>query len=221
MDNYLEQGRNITTALNELEKFFIEIIALQNLLINTLDTFLDSSTKFKASNHKESYHISNSSYLFPWGNISIAIFDKTKRKLTEKLTDDQAYRFINFQFSFSDESVAIPNQIDRPLIHISSSGIRYDSEWFIKYPIDEILYFDEIPGSFSLEDNAIIWSNYDDGDKFWHYSIDLLKINSHNFQELLINPVYRLLHEEPLQIVPNSALDNALIRYENLESIIK
>ena len=52
MDNYLEQGRNITTALNELEKFFIEIIALQNLLINKLDTFLDSSTKYKASNYQ-------------------------------------------------------------------------------------------------------------------------------------------------------------------------
>lgn len=217
MDNYLEQGRNITTALNELDKFFIEINALKYLLINTLDKFLDSSTKFKASNHKESYHYSNSGYLVPWCNISIAIFDKKRRKLT----DDLAYRFINFQFSFSDESVAIPNQIDRPLIHISSSGIRHDSEWFIKYPIEEILYFDEEPGSFSLENNAIIWSNYDYGDKFWHYSIDLLKINSHNFQELLINPVYRLLHEEPLQIVPNSALDNALIRYENLESIIK
>ena len=99
--------------------------------------------------------------------------------------------------------------------------VRDDKDKSIKYPIDEILYFDEEPGSFSLENNAIIWSNYDYGDKFWHYSIDLLKINSHNFQELLINPVYRLLHEEPLQIVPNSALDNALIRYENLESIIK
>ena len=119
MDNYLEQGRNITTALNELDKFFIEIDALKYLLINTLDKFLDSSTKFKASNHKESRHLSNSGYLVPWCNISIAIFDKKRRKLT----DDLAYRFINFQFSFSDESVAIPNQIDRPLIHISSSGM--------------------------------------------------------------------------------------------------
>lgn len=57
MDNYLEQGRNITTALNELDKFFIEINALKYLLINTLDKFLDSSTKFKASNHKESHHL--------------------------------------------------------------------------------------------------------------------------------------------------------------------
>ena len=138
MDNYLEQGRNITTALNELEKFFIEIIALQNLLINKLDTFLDSSTKYKASNYQEIYHISNSEYLVSWFNISIAIFYKTKRKLT----DDRAYRFINFQFSFSDKSVAIPNQIGRPLIHINSSDMRHDSEWFIKYPIDEILYFE-------------------------------------------------------------------------------
>ncbi len=47
MDNYLEQGRNITTALNELDKFFIEIDVLKNLLINTLDKFLDSSTNLK------------------------------------------------------------------------------------------------------------------------------------------------------------------------------
>jgi hypothetical protein len=76
MDNYLEQGRNITTALNELDKFFIEIDILKFLLISTLDKFLDSSTKFKASNYKESRHISNSGYLVPWCNISIAIFDK-------------------------------------------------------------------------------------------------------------------------------------------------
>ena len=55
MDNYLEQGRNITTALNELNKFFIEIDVLKDLLINTLDKFLNSSTKFKASNHQEIY----------------------------------------------------------------------------------------------------------------------------------------------------------------------
>jgi len=52
MDNYLEQGRNITTALNELDNFFIEIDVLKDLLINTLDKFLNSSTKFKASNHQ-------------------------------------------------------------------------------------------------------------------------------------------------------------------------
>lgn len=94
MDNYLEQGRNITTALNELEKFFIEIIALQNLLINKLDTFLDSSTKYKASNYQEIYHISNSEYLVSWFNISIAIFYKTKRKLT----DDRAIGLLTFNF---------------------------------------------------------------------------------------------------------------------------
>lgn len=217
MDSILEQGKNITSALNELEKFFIEINALKILLKEKLNTFLDDSLEFKISNQEEITFYSDSTWLFPWCNMSIAIFGKRKINLD----DYNAHRIINFQLSFSGESVAIPNQANRPLIHVSSSGIRYNEEWFIKYPIDRKLYFDEFPGGFSLEDNAVIWSIYEDGSKFWHYSIDLIKINSQNFQELLIDPVYRLLHGEPWLVAPNSALDYALVRYENLESIMK
>lgn len=217
MNSIIDQGKNITSALNELEKFFIEVNSLQILLKDKLDKFLDTSIKFKAYNQEESFCFSDSNWLFPWYNISIAIFGKRKTNLE----DCNANRIINFQLSFSGESVAIPNQVNRPLIHVSSSSIRYNEEWFIKYPIDRKLYFDEFPGSFSLEDNAVIWSIYEDGSKFWHYSIDLLKINSQNFQELLIDPVYHLLHGEPWLVAPNSALDYALVRYENLESIMK
>lgn len=218
MDSILEQGKNITSALNELEKFFIEINALKILLKEKLNTFLDDSLEFKISNQEEITFYSDSTWLFPWCNMSIAIFGKRKINLD----DYNAHRIINFQLSFSGESVAIPNQTNRPLIHVTSSGFRHNKEeFYIRYPIDVPYYLGDDAGKISLEDNAVIWSIYEDGSKFWHYSIDLLKINSQNFQELLIDPVYRLLHGEPWLVAPNSALDYALVRYENLESIMK
>ena len=73
MNSIIDQGKNITSALNELEKFFIEVNSLQILLKDKLDKFLDTSIKFKAYNQEESFCFSDSNWLFPWYNIRIAM----------------------------------------------------------------------------------------------------------------------------------------------------
>lgn len=218
MNSNIQQGVAISRALNELEKFFQEVEALRRLLSEQLNDFLSNSTEFKIGDIDYICTESESTWLFPWDNLSIAIFEKK----TRKLIDDKAHRFINFQFSFFGESTAIPDQQARPILHVSSSGVRHClDDFYVRYPIDRNWYFDDFPGVLSLEKNELIWSNYDYGDKFWHYSVDLLSINAANVKQILIDPVYRLLHGEPWEVVPDSALDKAIVRYENLESILK
>lgn len=216
--NKHEQGIAITHAIGELKKFYNEVDELKNLIQSKIQSELKNQLKqgrkFKIDLSNTEIEIANEwgedDNAWEWSSLSIPIYTYGARKDIPK----NIFSYLNIQLSFAGSTVA-NIQPAKPQIHIGIDGIPIgEDEYFYAYPISKSDEGYADANSIFIEQNSLLKYVYDDQD-YWQYSIELLSVNASNLEELIIQPVVQLLNENKWEVAKNSALDKALIRYEN------
>lgn len=216
--NKHEQGVAITHAIGELKKFYNEVGELENLIQSKIQSELKNQLKqggeFKIDLPNTEIKIINkrggNAGTWEWRSLSIPVYKHGAKK--DKL--ENLYFYLNIQLSFAGSAVA-NIQPAKPQIHIGIDGVPIgEDEYFYAYPISKSDEGYVDANSIFIEQNSLLKYVYDVRD-YWQYSIELLSVNASNLEELIIQPVVQLLNENKWEVVKNSALDKALIRYEN------
>lgn len=212
--NKHEQGVAITHAIGELKKFYNEVNELKNLIQSKIQSELKNQLKqggeFKIDlpnieiNIIEQWGEDDSGW--EWTSLSIPVY-------THKAKKKRSF-YLNIQLSFAGSAVANIEPA-KPQIHIGidNQPIVKD-KYFYDYPISKSDEWLAKANSIFVEQNSLLRFAYGD-EKYWRYSIELLSVNASNLEELIIQPVVQLLNESKWEVAKNSALDKALIRYEN------
>lgn len=216
--NKHEQGVAITHAIGELKKFYNEVDELKNLIQSKIQSELKNQLKqgrkFKIDlpnikiNIIEQWGEDDSGW--EWTSLSIPVYKHGSIK--DKI--ENLCFYLNIQLSFAGSAVA-NIQPAKPQIHIGIDRTPIsEDEYFYDYPISKSDEWLAKANSIFIEQNSLLRFDYDKK-KYWRYSIELLSVNASNLEELIIQPVVQLLNENKWEVAKNSALDKALIRYEN------
>ena len=214
MNEKLKQGELIVKTIGEFEKFALESENLKTALKDKIALVFKDSSVWKPLGIQESHLLSDSGWFYEWQSISVLILKKPKGKFP--------YIHLSYQSSNVGDSVKIPCQISRPLVHVFlwEGEVDSDCEYYVKFPFKREICFGEFIGDFDLySDSLIVWK-YDFGARYWLYSVDLLYLNSKNIEELLINPARRLLEDgiDSWALERGSSLDKAIVKYPSVGS---
>lgn len=214
--NKQEQGVAITQVIGELKKFYSEVNGLAGLITSKIHSELKiqlkQGKKFKIDMQDdveviESYGEDESAR--EWTSLSVPVYKHSSRK--------NICFYLNIQLSFAGSSVANISPA-LPQIHISIDDIPIgEDDYFYTFPISKS---EQEANFINIEQSSLLKFNYDSRN-YWRYSIKLLSVNAANLEELIIFPIVQLLNEDTWNIKANSALDKALIRYENENLVFK
>lgn len=148
-----------------------------------------------------------------WTSLSVPVYKHSSRK--------NICFYLNIQLSFAGSSVANISPA-LPQIHIGIDGIPIgEDDYFYTFPISKS---EQEANFINIEQSSLLKFNYDSRNysrNYWQYSIKLLSVNAANLEELIIFPIVQLLNEDTWNIKADSALDKALIRYENENLVFK
>lgn len=218
--NKQEQGVAITQVIGELKKFYSEVNGLAGLITSKIHSELKiqlkQGKKFKIDMQDdveviESYGEDESAW--EWTSLSVPVYQHSSRKAKE----DNICFYLNIQLSFAGSSVANISPA-LPQIHIGIDGIPIgEDDYFYTFPISKS---EQEANFINIEQSSLLKFNYDSRN-YWQYSIKLLSVNAANLEELIIFPIVQLLNEDTWNIKADSALDKALIRYENENLVFK
>lgn len=218
--NKQEQGVAITQVIGELKKFYSEVNELAGLITSKIHSELKiqlkQGKKFKIDMQDdveviESYGEDESAW--EWTSLSVPVYQHSSRKAKE----DNICFYLNIQLSFAGSSVANISPA-LPQIHIGIDGIPIgEDDYFYTFPISKS---EQEANFINIEQSSLLKFNYDSRN-YWQYSIKLLSVNAANLEELIIFPIVQLLNEDTWNIKADSALDKALIRYENENLVFK
>lgn len=214
--NKQEQGVAITQVIGELKKFYSEVNELAGLITSKIHSELKiqlkQGKKFKIDMQDdveviESYGEDESAW--EWTSLSVPVYKHSSRK--------NICFYLNIQLSFAGSSVANISPA-LPQIHIGIDGIPIgEDDYFYTFPISKS---EQEANFINIEQSSLLKFNYDSRN-YWQYSIKLLSVNAANLEELIIFPIVQLLNEDTWNIKADSALDKALIRYENENLVFK
>ena len=215
------QGIAITNALNEYKRFTEEVEVLKSTISDKIKAYFDKNAKqYKIDSTKYTTKKSNNGWFCEWTSLSVPI-----SKINAK-TGTEPYGYLNFQLCFSGETVFDKSisEMPFPLIHIIfwESMVHRDS--YFRYPVSESEYFEEDHGKFIFiddENKCVLSLLYDElPNNCWTYSVELMKINSDNIEDILFKPAIELLENNQLIRSNNKALDGVIIEYPPLEEFI-
>lgn len=214
MKEMKSQAECITNAINELEKFAVEVENLRTILANKVNHILDGNGHWKVDKIEECSYVNNLQCFYKWHSICLPLLEPREHKPKHHL---------NYQISYAGESVAIPGMVHRPLVHVLFWTYEICENNFFAYPLKIEDYFGKKKkrqGRFGLKDSSLIVLYYDNDKPYWQYSVDLLSVTSATMDELLINPARELIENgiESWQVKQGSALDKAIVRYEDVSS---
>lgn len=214
--NKQEQGVAITQVIGELKKFYSEVNGLAGLITSKIHSELKiqlkQGKKFKIDMQDdveviESYGEDESAW--EWTSLSVPVYKHSSRK--------NICFYLNIQLSFAGSSVANISPA-LPQIHIGIDGRPIgEDDYFYTFPISKS---EQKANFINIEQSSLLKFNYDSRN-YWQYSIKLLSVNAANLEELIIFPIVQLLNEDTWNIKADSALDKALIRYENENLVFK
>ncbi|OTQ03911.1 hypothetical protein B5S43_05950 [Gilliamella apicola] len=216
------QGIAITNALNEYKRFTEEVEVLKSTISDKIKAYFDKNAKqYKIDSTKYTTTTFNNGWFCEWTSLSVPISKMKAKKGTKP------YGYLSFQLCFSGETV-FDKSISKkpfPLIHIIFWGEMVYRESYFRYPVSESEYFDEEePGKFIFIDNEnkhVLYLLYDEPImNCWTYSVELMKINSKNIEDILFKPAVELLESNQLILSNNKALDGVIIEYPPLENFI-
>lgn len=218
--NKQEQGVAITQVIGELKKFYSEVNGLAGLITSKIHSELKiqlkQGKKFKIDMQDdveviESYGEDESAW--EWTSLSVPVYQHSSRK--------NICFYLNIQLSFAGSSVANISPA-LPQIHIGIDGRPIgEDDYFYTFPISKS---EQEANFINIEQSSLLKFNYDSRNysrNYWQYSIKLLSVNAANLEELIIFPIVQLLNEDTWNIKADSALDKALIRYENENLVFK
>lgn len=218
--NKQEQGVAITQVIGELKKFYSEVNGLAGLITSKIHSELKiqlkQGKKLKIDMQDdveiiESYGEDESAW--EWTSLSVPVYQHSSRKAKE----DNICFYLNIQLSFAGSSVAnISPALPQIHIGIDDRPIGED-DYFYTFPISKS---EQEANFINIEQSSLLKFNYNSRN-YWQYSIKLLSVNAANLEELIIFPIVQLLNEDTWNIKADSALDKALIRYENENLVFK
>ena len=217
------QGIAITNALNEYKRFTEEVEVLKSTISDKIKAYFDKNAKqYKIDSTKYTTTTFNNDWFCEWISLSVPI-----SKINAK-TGTEPYGYLNFQLCFSGETVFDKSISEEPfpLIHIIfwESMVHRDS--YFRYPVSESEYFDEDEeaGKFIFiddENKCVLSLLYDKlPNNCWTYSVELMKINSDNIEDILFKPAIELLENNQLILSNNKALEGVIRKYPPLEEFI-
>lgn len=217
------QGIAITNALNEYKRFTEEVEVLKSTISDKIKAYFDENAKqYKIDSTKYTTTTFNNDWFCEWISLSVPISKMKAKKGTKP------YGYLSFQLCFSGETVFDKAISEKPfpLIHIIFwEDMVYQGSYF-RYPVRESEYFDEEEsGEFSFiddENKYVLSPRYDKLNYIncWTYSVELMKINSKNIEDILFKPAIELLESNQLILSNNKALDGVIIKYPPLEDFI-
>ncbi len=212
--SHKQQSYAISLALNELEKFAVEVDSLMELVQTKFATIFSDSKTYKLGDIVFETAVTDSGWFYEWKGFSAPVMTKK--------SSVNAKGHLSFQFSFTGASTQ--NQLNpdfpngMPLVHVSFfGGAINDDNIHMFFPID--ISTEGINCRLELDQNnsLIRWSYVNEF--YWSYSVPLLSINASNIDTLLIEPASTLLHASTEEVVLSEAFNQTVIRYPNLESI--
>lgn len=212
-----KDGIAVTNALDELYKFSEEIIYLKEAIHHKLYSFFGKDPngyRIKFEKRAEPVKKTGNDWFFEWTGLVFPLFEN-KTELGH----------LNYQLSFSGDSIVDPSVSNErfPLIHISFWYLSISENNYFTYPIRRTYFFDDdCPGEFCFlgNENSVLGIQYEDGDLYWTYSVELMKIHSNNIEDILIKPVIELLENKKLIIDNHPSLSEAILKYPTLEEFI-
>ncbi|KES16709.1 hypothetical protein GASC598I20_006540 [Gilliamella apicola SCGC AB-598-I20] len=216
------QGIAITNALNEYKRFTEEVEVLKSTISDKIKAYFDKNAKqYKIDSTKYTTTTFNNDWFCEWISLSVPISKINAKKGTKP------HGYLSFQLCFSGETVfhkAI-NEKPFPLIHIIFWEDMVYKESYFKYPVSKKEYFEYNSGKFIFidDENKYVLSPHYDELKYincWTYSVELMKINSDNIEEILFKPAIELLESNQLILSNNKALEGVIREYPPLEEFI-
>ena len=217
------QGKAITNALNEYKRFTEEVEVLKSTISDKIKAYFDKNAKqYKIDSTKYTTKKFNNGWFCEWISLNVPISKMKAKKGT------LPHGYLSFQLCFSGETV-FDKSISKepfPLIHIIFWGEMVNRESYFKYPVSKSEYFDEDEeaGKFIFiddENKHVLYLLYDEPSmNCWTYSVELMKINSNNIEEILFKPAIELLESNQLILSNNKALEGVIREYPPLEEFI-
>ena len=216
------QGIAITSALNEYKKFTEEVEVLKSTISDKIKSYFDKNAKqYKINSTKYITRKFNNGWFCEWTSLSVPISEINDRK------GKKPYGYLSFQLCFSGETVFHKAISEKPfpLIHIIFWEDMVYQDSYFRYPVRESEYFQDYSGKFSFidDENKYVLSPLYDKLEYincWTYSVELMRINSDNIEEILFKPAIELLESNQLILSNNKALDGVIIKYPPLEDFI-
>lgn len=216
------QGIAITNALNEYKKFTEEVEVLKSTISDKIKSYFDKNAKqYKINSTKYITRKFNNGWFCEWTSLSVPISEINDRK------GKKPYGYLSFQLCFSGETVFHKAISEKPfpLIHIIFWEDMVYQDSYFRYPVRESEYFQDYSGKFSFidDENKYVLSPLYDKLEYincWTYSVELMRINSDNIEDILFKPAIELLESNQLILSNNKALDGVIIEYPPLEAFI-
>ena len=216
------QGIAITNALNEYKKFTEEVEVLKSTISDKIKSYFDKNAKqYKINSTKYITRKFNNGWFCEWTSLSVPISEINDRK------GKKPYGYLSFQLCFSGETVFHKAISEKPfpLIHIIFWEDMVYQDSYFRYPVRESEYFQDYSGKFSFidDENKYVLSPLYDKLEYincWTYSVELMKINSNNIEEILFKPAIELLESNQLILSNNKALEGVIREYPPLEKFI-